>query len=288
MARGAARMQCGAMIRSLAVALFFLLFASPAPAESCGAGAAPCRAAGGIYHVALPEGGAPRGAVIFLHGYGGTGARVLRGAWVRGALDRGYAVIAPQGEPLGENRSGGGWNSSAAAGRRDDVSFLAGVADDAAARFGIARDAMLLAGFSGGGMMTWRAACAAPARFAAYAPVSGLFWRPLPETCAGPAALLHTHGWADPVVPLEGRAVAGGRLVQGDLFAGLKLMREAFGCARDAPESYGAAGAFLIRRWTDCAPGGTLEFALHPGGHAVPAGWSALALDWFEGVEAAR
>ncbi|MEM8752213.1 MAG: polyhydroxybutyrate depolymerase, partial [Pseudomonadota bacterium] len=125
-------------------------------------------------------------------------------------------------------------------------------------------------------------ACDAPAAFAAYAPIAGLLWRPLPESCAGPAAMLHVHGWADPVVPIEGRSVGGGILTQGDLFDGLDVLRAAFGCLRDDPDEYGAEDAYLIRRWTDCAPGASLEMALHPGGHSIPKGWSDLALDWFE------
>ena len=109
-------------------------------------------------------------------------------------------------------------------------------------------------------------------------------WRPLPDACAGPVRLHHTHGWSDPVVPIEGRSVAGGRITQGDLFRGLDLMRRANGCARDDPDEYGATGKYLIRRWTDCAQGSALEMALHPGGHRTPMGWSALALDWFEGL----
>lgn len=93
--------------------------------------------------------------------------------------------------------------------------------------------------------------------------------------------MLHVHGWSDPVVPLEGRAVANGRIVQGDLFRGLDAIRAANGCARDDPDGYGARERFLVRRWTDCA-GGALEFALHPGGHVVPPGWADLALDWLE------
>ena len=99
------------------------------------------------------------------------------------------------------------------------MAFLRAVLADAAARAPIDPLRALLGGFSGGGMMAWRVACDAPGAFRAYLPVAGLLWRPLPEACAGPAPMLHVHGWSDPVVPLEGRSVAGGRITQGDLFA---------------------------------------------------------------------
>lgn len=270
------------MIARFALALLALL---PAAASACGGAADPCQAGGGIYLAQTPEGPGPHPALFFLHGWGGTGAGVMaEEAMVSAALARGWAVVAPQGMPRREGDTGASWNSFAAPERRDDVAFLAAAAEDAAARFGLDRGRMILGGFSGGGMMTWRVACDAPASFAAYAPVAGLLWRPLPERCAGPVAMLHVHGWADQVVPLEGRSVAGGRITQGDLFAGLDLMRDAAGCAADAPDGYDARDPFLLRRWTSCAPGGRIDFALWPGGHSTPAGWADLALGWFEGL----
>jgi polyhydroxybutyrate depolymerase len=219
---------------------------------------------------------------MFLHGWGGRAdATIATPEIVEPLLAAGWAAIAPQGVPRRPGEAGGRWNSRASADTRDDVAFLNAVAEDAAARAGLARDRMILAGFSGGGMMAWRQACDAPESFRAYVPVAGLLWRPLPEDCAGPVRMLHLHGWSDPVVPIEGRAVAGGRLVQGDLFAGLDLMRRANGCGRDDPDVYGAEGAFLLRAWSEgCDPASALAFALFPGGHRVPEGWAALALDW--------
>ena len=250
----------------------------------CGGPDAPCEIEGGLYHFS-PAGAPDAPAVIFLHGWGGTGRGVIRNRGLANRLrDRGYALIAPQGMPRWEGDEGGGWSSVPGRERRDDVAFLAAVAGDAAARHGVDRRRIVLAGFSGGGMMTWRTACEAPDSFAAYAPVAGLLWRPLPESCAGPFRMLHTHGWSDVVVPIEGRSVAGGQITQGDLFRGLDLLRAALGCVKDDPDAYAERDAYLIRRWTDCAEGGELEMALHPGGHGVPRGWDALALDWYEGA----
>lgn len=280
-------------MRLIALLLLSILVspATGAAQPSCGGAQTPCAVAGGVYHIIAPEGPGPHPAAVFLHGWGGSGAGQIKNRGLVGSLlARGYAVIAPTGQPRGQTggqgRSGHRWNSYGdprwSAGLRDDVGFLADVADDAAARFGLDRERMLLAGFSGGGMMSWRVACDQPDAFAAYAPVAGLLWRPLPARCAGPVRLLHTHGWADPVVPLEGRRVGGGALGQGDLFAGLALLRASNGCQRSDPDFYDFTGPFWRRGWTDCAPGSALEFALHDGGHRVPAGWSDLALDWFE------
>ncbi|MDF2232475.1 PHB depolymerase family esterase [Albimonas sp. CAU 1670] len=264
-----------------------------APALACGSPETVCTVEGdfgaGEYRLALPEArteGAALPVVVVLHGYGGQAAVAVRSAVMAGEwLARGWAVLAPQGMPRREGDAGGAWNSRASTAGRDDVAFLRAVLADAAARAPIDPTRAVLGGFSGGGMMTWRVACDAPGAFRAYLPVAGLLWRPLPEACAGPAPMLHVHGWSDPVVPLEGRSVAGGRITQGDLFAGLALMRAANGCTRDDPDQIALGEAFWLRRWNGCA-GAPLAFALHPAGHVVPSGWADLALDWLASLEA--
>lgn len=272
-------------MRFLFIFLTAALTGGLASAETCGGQGDPCILPdGGEYHVALPE-GEVKATLMFLHGFGGRGEGVIKNrGLLRPILARGYAVIAPQGLPFREGRKGGAWNSFDNPKRRDDVAFLNAVAADAVARFGLDRATMIIGGFSGGGMMTWRVACNQPASFAAYAPIAGLLWRPLPDDCAGPIAMHHTHGWSDPVVPIEGRTVGGGFATQGDLFTGLDLIRRANGCVKDDPDKYSENGIYLSRTWTECAPGSALEMALHPGGHRIPKGWSALALDWFEAL----
>ena len=153
-----------------------------------------------------------------------------------------------------------------------------------AARFAIDRDHILLAGFSIGGSMTSYIACEDPGAFAAYAPVAGSFWRPHPAACAGPVRLLHTHGWRDATVPLEGRSFNSGAFAQGDVFQAMEIWRAANRCGKAMPQDFDAIGIYWLRRWTGCAEGAALEFALHEGAHGIPKGWATLALDWFEGL----
>lgn len=267
----------------LAGVLACLGFPFPSPAlAACGPAPAPCEIAGGHYHLRLPaeSGGAP--VLMFLHGYGGRGGATIDNPRIAAPfLARGYAVIAPDGveDPASGVRR---WNFGRRPAARDDRAFLRAVLADAGRRFGVDTGRVLLAGFSNGGFMTTYIACETPDAFAAYAPVSGGFWRPHPAACAGPVRLLHTHGWTDVVVPLEGRPLGGGRFLQGDIFAGLERFRAASGCAGPMPGATGTEGAFWTRRWTDCAPGGALGLALFPGGHAVPEGWADMAADWFE------
>ena len=258
--------------------------ASAVADQGCGTPEGTCPTAQGVYRLALPEGGSPPvPALIYLHGWGQSAATVMRNEGMRAALAaRGYALIAPQGipRPTHENRDWSVRDGDPA--NRDDIAFLAEVLDDAA-RHGVARDRVLMAGFSRGGSMVWDVACHAPGTARAYAPVAGAFWEPLPEACAGPVALFHTHGWSDRVVPIEGRSVAGGRLTQGDAFASLRLVREALGCDPHMPDTAPvlADGRLWLRHWDHCRAG-RVDLMLHPGGHSVPPGWLARALDWFE------
>lgn len=275
-------------------ALFAAIFAGVGFASSAVACSAqtPCEVADGEYVITLPDDDATmRPAVVFVHGFGGSGPGVFRNTgMVRAFTDRGYAVIAPTGlQRPGAN--GGSWSFHPQLGqRRDEIAFLTSVRDDAIARHGIDPDRIILSGFSIGGSMTAYLACAAPDSFSAYAPVGGNFWRPHPTECAGPVRMLHTHGWTDGTVPLEGRVLRGedsrdpAALMQGDVFHALSIWRETNQCFQLRADEFVTEGPFLIRKWTRCAPDSALEFALFPGGHVIPQGWADLTLDWFEGL----
>ncbi len=265
------------------ITLALAIWAGAAGAD-CNGESGPCRVDGGTYHIVLPRGvEGPLPAILLLHGWGGEGVGSIRNrGMVDLMLDRGYAVIAPDGQPRSQG-AGRTWDFHPNQPQtRDDVAFLIAVADDAAAEYGLDRDKMLLAGFSIGGSMVSYVACAAPDAFAAFAPVAGSFWRPHPESCAGPMRLLHVHGTADTTVPLLGREVAPG-LVQGNVYDAMAIWRAALGCPLADPDRIDTSGIYSISRWHNCAPGAQLDFALHGGSHSIPRGWAALVMDWFEG-----
>lgn len=271
-----------------AIAAFF--YAVP-PVAACSE-QTPCDVAEGVYFIAMPDGEqSDVPAVVFIHGFGGSGEGVMRNrGMVDAILGRGYAVIAPSGLAR-EGRSGGSWSfHPERTQRRDEVAFITSVRDDAVDRHGIDADRIVLSGFSIGGSMTAYLACANPEAFAAYAPLGGNFWRPHPIECAGPVRMLHTHGWTDGTVPLEGRVLRGedsrdpAALIQGDVYAALSIWRETNRCFQLRADRFDTAGYFLRRAWDRCAPGSALEFALFPGGHVIPPGWADLVIDWFEGL----
>jgi polyhydroxybutyrate depolymerase len=259
-------------------------FTSAAQA-GCNDDGPPCEVALGTYHISIPEeGGSDLPAVMFLHGAGGTGTGAVNPKGMGRDLNaRGYVAIGPNGLDR-EGRFGTGWSFHPQRTKlRDESAFLRQVADDAAARFGVDRDKIMLGGFSIGGSMTSYIACDNPTAFAAYAPVAGSFWRPHPTECAAPVRLLHTHGWKDQTVPLEGRPLRSGVIFQGDVWYAMQIWRQTNGCDGMRADSFDTVGDFWIRRWDTCtAQGSALEFALHPGSHGIPKDWSDLALDWFE------
>ena len=261
------------------------------PATACSTTTA-CEVPTGEYVITLPDdNNEQRPAIVFVHGFGGSGPGVFRNtSMVTAFTDRGYAVIAPSGLPR-TNGNGGSWSFHPdRTQRRDEIAFLTSVRDDAIARHGIDPDKIILAGFSIGGSMTAYMACAVPETFAAYAPVGGNFWRPHPVACEGPVRMLHTHGWSDGTVPLEGRVV--NRLpaddpnafAQGDIFHALNIWREANGCRHLKADRFKMEGQYWRRAWDRCTEGSALEFALHPGGHTIPQGWADLVVDWFEAL----
>ena len=257
-----------------AVALATWASAVPA-APACGAAGNPCSVDLGRYYAAEPD-GPPQGAVIFLHGYQGSGAGVVanRGL-IRAANDAGYLLIAPHGR-------GGTWNhvGSPADHDRDELAFLAQVRRDAVGRFGLAGKPVLVAGFSQGASMVWDVACYRARDYTAFAAVAGAFWRPLPDDCStGGIDITHIHGLGDDVVPLEGRPI-GEDWRQGDTVRALGLLKRHNACPA-APDRRTREGALSCSHWTSCARG-RLRICLHDGGHSIQPGWIAGAVRWMQ------
>lgn len=270
--------------------LFALTCAGPVLAD-CGGAESPCRLAEGSYHAAIPDGVVAPPALVFLHGYAASGAAVMRNAaFVDAVLSRGVAMVAPNGQVdalQGEHLDWGvrdGFDHA-----RNDIAFVDAVIADAAERFGLDRDRILLAGFSRGGSMVWDIACAAPELAAAFASHAGGFWAPLPEDCAGPVHLYHSHGFTDGTVPLEGQRGTwfGHSFEMGDVFAGISLWRGAMDCPARASESAADPDGVWSKRWDTCAKG-SLLLEIVPGGHTRREDWPDAPLAWFEGLPVAE
>ena len=257
-------------------------------AFDCGGRDQPCTVSNGSYHLALPDNWQGGPAVMHLHGYGGSGGKVIGNkGFIKRLTDRGYAVIAPTALPWAEGKPNDwsvrdGWLVYP----RRDIPFLREVLDDAASRAGIDPGRVLLSGFSRGGSMVWDIACHAPDLAAAYAPAAGGFWAPMPTACSGPAKILHTHGFADTTVPLEGRSLRNEALQitirQADIWQGLQLWRRENNCPSNA-QDIGISDGKWRKSWT--CEAGALTLILHKGKHGFPKGWTTDVLDWFEALQ---
>jgi len=273
---------------ALAVLALAGVVATASAQATCGGPDAGCEIELGSYHVALPQELAtgPRPAFIHFHGAGGSGRGIAEASFAKALTARGYAVIAPNGLKRPGSRFGPGWSFRPdGPQQRDERAFTRALIADATQRFDLDPARIVLSGYSIGGSLVWYLACADPGIAAAFTPYAGGFWRPQPTDCAGPVKLLHTHGWRDQTVPLEGRPLRSGAIYQGDIFEGLATWRATNGCDLLRADTFDTDGRYWRRRWTACAPGSALEFALWPGGHQPPdAEWAGMAADWVEGA----
>lgn len=262
------------------------LIAQSVAADTCGATEQPCEVADGQYYIALPEGEGPAPVVLWLHGFGGSGAATVRNEnFVKGFTTRGYAVVLPDGQVYNANSDALDWGvSDGSAIKRDDIGFLQDVMGDAIDRFSLDGERVLATGFSRGGSMVWDLACQAPQIADGFAAISGAFWEPFPTNCKEPVHLRHTHGFTDRVVPLEGRAVnfGGQDFVQGNVFTGFEILRGVNGC-RLAADDNRVDGDLWHKAWRDCT-NGSLTLELVPGGHGIPKGWKKRTLVWFKEI----
>lgn len=290
------------IVRILQALLALIMAMAPAHGQSgvadCGGPDMPCVMDQGEYFALLPD--APAGApmVVYLHGYGASAASAAGNPdMVAPYTGRGMALILPQGARLNGGNSDWSIDDDWLGGRdwsypRDDLVFLPSVIADAAERFSLDQDRVLLAGYSRGGSMVWDMACARPDLALGFAAAAGGFWEPMQADCAGPVHLHHTHGFTDPVVPLEGRIFRDQEFSgvsftarQSDIHAGLAIWREVLDCPPN-PNERTVTPDHWTRAWTDCAAG-SLTFALHAGGHRVPGWWTDAVLDWFDVLAAA-
>lgn len=276
------------LVSVLTLAVFTL---APSKSAACGT-STPCETANGEYFIGLPETSEEKmPAVMFIHGYGSSGQGIFRNpSLIDRFLSRGYAVIAPNGTQR-DGLNGRSWSFHPEfPQKRNEIDFLREVHSAAVAEHGIDPDRFILSGFSIGGSLTSYMACATPETFSAYTPVGGSFWRPHPTSCAGPVKLLHTHGWTDGTVPLEGRVIRGDDIrdenafAQGDVFHAMEIWRKTNQCYQSKADRFKTDGPFWRRQWDRCADGSALEFALFPGGHVIPDGWVDMTLDWFENL----
>jgi polyhydroxybutyrate depolymerase len=148
-------------------------------------------------------------ALILLHGASATSTRMESQTGMTALAQRdGFVVAYGDGTTTGRPVGGEAWNagaccSAAVTNNIDDIGYLNAVIDNLIAKHHVDPHRIYLAGFSNGGMMTYRAACQIGNRLAGIAVVSGALNY---ANCAAPKALplLIIHGLDDPTVPYDG------------------------------------------------------------------------------------
>lgn len=232
------------------------------------------------YRIALPDdAGGLSGAVIFAHGYRGTAAGSMRNRGVIDALNaRGVAFVAAQAGDEDwqlENRPRRGRNVE---GQKREMAYFEALKTDLVKNHGIDPDNIMISGFSAGGMVAWTIACELGDAFAAYAPIAGTFWKPVPPSCVGlPVPMIHIHGTADRTVPLNGRTIADS--AQGNVYNALELMSDAGDYGKWV--SVGEREGLTCQQKTAAAGGDFLQFCLHDGGHSFRSEWMGATWDAF-------
>ncbi|CAH1669959.1 Polyhydroxybutyrate depolymerase [Hyphomicrobiales bacterium] len=271
----ASRLRLASALAGFAMTATAVVAQEPALPKSDNACSAPsgCKVVSGSYRIVLPPQAAkerPVGAIVYFHGYQGSAEEVIGDPGLAAVARRiGVALIAPDG-------AGRSWSyPGSPAHHRDEFAFVGQVLDDVVARFPVDPGRVLASGFSQGGSMVWYLACRMPRRFAAFAPIAGAFWEPLPESCEGPRPpLIHVHGTSDTTVPLAGRTLRSGAR-QGDVFRSLAIFAPG-GCTAGWAEIARATSApegLACRQATGCGGQARLELCLHGGGHIADAAW---------------
>ncbi len=233
-------------------------------ASACGE-ASDCTVGSRTYRIVLPENAATPdgiGAIIFIHGYRGTAAGIMKNKGLTAlASELNVAFVAAQA-------AGPEWNiphipSSDSLTGVDELAYFDDLVADLTSRFHVDPSRIMVAGFSSGAMVVWHLACHRGTSFAGFAPMSGTFWKPIPENCpTGAVNLIHFHGRQDPVVPLHGQQIKDAH--QGDVFEALDLMIRTGGyqpIGKEQPPGLDCS------RWADQAHH-LLEFCLFDGKHS--------------------
>ncbi|HVQ95190.1 MAG TPA: PHB depolymerase family esterase [Mycobacteriales bacterium] len=213
------------------------------------AGAAPgtrTLAGGRVYilHAPAQATALARPLVIALHGANQSATTMQRMSGLDSYSDAAHLVVA-----YGQGVDGR-WNAGGCCASRpqDDIGYLRAVVADVARVTPIDPTRVYVLGFSNGGMMAWRAACAAPDLVAGAGVVSGALLIPCKQT---KVRVFHVHGTGDATVPL-----AGGKGFEGHTF----------------PDSRNEAA--------QVAPGSAVRTFWWAGGHAWPASATGAIMLW--------
>ncbi len=200
--------------------------ASPAPSPADGiALTTHTLSSGGLlrsYRVACPTNLVPgqlAPIAACFHGAGSNGQAAAQNfGFLEEALERGWIAVFPDGAAFPSDPGLTTWNAGDCCGpafeqQVDDVGFFADVLQDVASRFPADLEHVCAAGFSNGGMLTYRIGAERPDLVSAIAPVAASLQSAAPQS---PVPTASFFGFQDGIVPFVG-GLGGGDLGGGAL-----------------------------------------------------------------------
>ncbi|MEX2289340.1 MAG: hypothetical protein WD794_03325 [Mycobacteriales bacterium] len=206
--------------------------------------------------------------VVVLHQEGGTPRGVAAETDLAALRARGATLAYP----AGVDRS---WDAGACCGPPkaagiDDIAFLEAVFADAAEQAPVDPARTALVGYSSGGMLTYRYACARPGRLAAAVVVSGSLESPCGQAITTPDVLA-LHGKADGTIGLDRPVfIEALGLAPRPVVSSLGIFTRSAGCPA-APRTTLLPDA-EVRRWVGCRGGDVEAMLVERAGH----GWAKL------------
>lgn len=206
--------------------------------------------------------------VVVLHQEGGTPQSVAAETDLAGLRSRGATLVYPAG--VDRSWDAGACCGTAKADRVDDVAFLEAVFADAAEQAPVDPARTALVGYSSGGMLTYRYACARPGRLAAAVVVSGSLESPCGEAITTPDVLA-LHGKSDGTIGLDRPVfIQALGLAPRPAVSSLGIFTRSAGC--DATPRTTQTPDAEVRRWEGCRGGDVQAMLVENAGH----GWARL------------
>lgn len=149
--------------------------------------------------------------VVALHGVGGSSQDFEDWTKFTDSVDADrFIAVYPDGSPLKDGRqvwNAGGCCTAAGSRPANDVQFLTGILDKLENTYDADPTRVYVAGFSNGGMMTYRLACDIGDRIAGIAVVAGAY-NVTECSATNPIPVVIIHGTADDTVPYDGGTTA--------------------------------------------------------------------------------
>ena len=230
-----------------------------------------------IVHLAPSYGNQPQALVINYHGYQNTALRTAQRTNMGVEADRaGFILVFPQGvdNPPSWNAGVGAFGPT---GDADDVQFTRDLISYFEHNYCVDVHRIYVTGYSLGGGMAYRIACALSNQIAAFATVAGAFYR-IPGGCnpSRPLSVLEIHGQADQYAPYDGNTYMGMAAVQ--TYLNFWLAHDK--CNLSSKVIFQKADVTGLE-WSHCANGTVIEhYRITDGGHVWPSSNPTLGIGY--------